>query len=326
MVRSALSIGLLLLVCHGHAQQLQRGEYFFDTDPGFGNATAITFTTATQVDLQIPIAVSGLAPGGHVMGIRMKDNAGNWGLTNRRSFTVAASVVGGDLVSGEYYFDNDPGIGNATPFTFAAALQISYTQSVPVASLAPGGHVIGLRLKDIGGHWSLTNRRLFIVQQQAPGGSITAIEHFLDVDPGFGNGTVIPCTAGPVITDLLFDVLTDTLSGGAHTLFVRAISEHGASSLTNAWPFDVVVGIDELAAHGIRAWPNPLTEALFLQRDDMATPLRLVLLDAQGRSLVSEQWNGARMRLEVGPLSAGSYLLVVQQEGRVPLVVKLLKP
>ncbi len=325
MVRIASFLSLLLFATFMQAQQLQRGEYFFDSDPGFGNATPITFSTAPQVDLQLPIPVSGLTPGGHFMGIRMKDDAGNWGLTNRRSFTVAASVVGGDLVVGEYYFDDDPGIGNATPFTFPSAQQIAYTQAFPVAALQPGGHVLGLRLKDIGGHWGLTNRRIFMVQQQAPGGDITAVEYFLDDDPGFGQGTTITTSGGVVINDLLFEVLTDDLSSGAHTLFVRAISEHGASSLTNAWPFDVLVGIEELNAHGIRAWPNPMVNELFLQRNDSATPLQLVLLDAQGRSLVSEQWRDAQMRLEVGRLSAGKYLLVLQQENTVPLVVKLVK-
>ncbi|MBL7965335.1 MAG: T9SS type A sorting domain-containing protein [Flavobacteriales bacterium] len=326
MARAAFIPGLLLLATLVQAQQLQRGEYFVDADPGFGNAIPISFTSAAQVDLQVAIPMGGLSPGGHILGIRMKDNAGNWGLTNRRAFTVAASVVGGNLVAGEYFFDNDPGIGNATPFSFPAAQQIAYTQAFPMASLSPGGHVLGLRLRDIGGHWGLTNRRVFIVQQQAPGGDITTLEYFLDVDPGFGNGVMVTTTAAPVITDLLFDVLTDTLSGGAHTLFVRAWSEHGAVSITNALSFDVLVGINELAAHGIRAWPNPMVKELFLQRDDFATPLHLTLLDAQGRSLLATQWAGAQFHLQVGQLSAGNYLLVLQREGKVPLVLKLVKP
>lgn len=326
MLRTATFLGLLLIAAFVQAQQLQRGEYFFDSDPGFGNGTPITFTAATQVELQLPIPVGGLTPGGHIMGIRLKDDAGNWGLTNRRSFTVAASVVGGDLVVGEYYFDDDPGIGNATPFTFPSAQQIAYTQAFPVAALPPGGHVLGLRLKDIGGHWGLTNRRLVMVQQQAPGGDISVIEYFLDEDPGFGQGTTIVASGGPVISDLLFDVITDTLSAGPHNLFARAYSEHGAVSLTNVLTFDVLVGIEELAAHGINAWPNPMVNELLLQRDDSAKPLQLDLLDATGRSLTSEQWSGAQFRLEVGQLSAGNYLLVLQQEDKVPLVLKLVKP
>jgi len=325
MVRSAFSIGLLLLASLVHAQQLQRGEYFFDADPGFGNATAITFTAAPEVDLQIPIGVSGLAPGGHILGIRMKDGAGHWGLTNRRSFTVAASVVGGDLVAGEYYFDNDPGIGNATSFTFAAAQQISYTQAFPVASLAPGGHVLGLRLKDIGGHWGLTNRRIFSVQQQAPGGNITTIEYFLDVDPGFGNGTMITTTAAPVINDLLFDVITDVLSDGGHTLFVRAWSEHGTVSITNALQFEVLVGIDELAHLGITAGPNPMVDELVLRRASGGVAIDIDVLDAQGRRLRRERWTNERLDLATRDLATGSYLLLLQMDGRVPLVLKVAK-
>jgi hypothetical protein len=325
MDRAAFILGLLLIATAGSAQQLQRGEYFFDIDPGFGNGTPITFAAAEQVDLQLPIAVSGLAPGGHILGIRMKDNAGHWGLTNRRSFTVASLVVGGDLVEGEYYFDTDPGFGNATPFSFTAAQQINYIQSFPVETLPPGGHVLGLRLRDSGGHWGLTNRRLFMVQEQAPGGNITAVEYFLDVDPGFGNGTMVPTAAAPVITDMLFDVLTDALPGGAHTLFVRAWSEHGAVSITNVLSFDVVVGIDELAEFGITAGPNPMGDELVLRRASTGTAIDMDLLDAQGRRLCSERWTNDRLDLPTGDLAAGSYLILLRMDGKDPLVLKVVK-
>ena len=173
----------------------------------------------------------------------------------------------------------------------------------------------------------MTNRRIFMVQQQAPGGDISEVEYFLDVDPGFGQGTSIATSGGPVINDLLFDVITDTLSAGPHNLFARAYSEHGAVSLTNVLTFDVLVGIEELAARGISAWPNPMVDELFLQRDEFATPLQVVLLDARGRPLRAQQWSGAQMRLEVGHLAAGNYLLsLLGQENKAPLVVKLVKP
>ena len=50
--------------------------------------------------------------------------------------------------------------------------------------------------------------------------NITAMEYYLDVDPGFGMGTTIPVTAAPT-QDVNFSVPTGALSAGFHTLHIR---------------------------------------------------------------------------------------------------------
>jgi hypothetical protein len=64
---------------------LQGGEYFFDTDPGFGNGTAIPFGggLGTNVpDFAFGANISGLPNGNHYLFIRTKEINDKWSLTN----------------------------------------------------------------------------------------------------------------------------------------------------------------------------------------------------------------------------------------------------
>ncbi|MBK9149206.1 MAG: T9SS type A sorting domain-containing protein [Flavobacteriales bacterium] len=247
------------------------------------------------------------------------------------SFLVAAATAvtaasAQELQRGEYYFDVDPGFGNGTAITFTQAAEVSLPLSLDVSALAPGGHVLGVRMMDDAGHWGLTSRRLFMVRSMAPGGDIVRVEYFLDVDPGFGNATAMATAAAPEINGLLLNVLTDALAAGPHTLSVRSLSSTGAWSLTNSITFDVFVGIEELERLGIAAGPNPMADELVLRRTSSGARVAVDLLDAQGRLLRSELWSSDRLVLSTGDLSAGSYLLLLRMEGRDPLVLKLVKP
>lgn len=240
------------------------------------------------------------------------------------AFVTAASAQ--ELQRGEYYFDVDPGFGNGTGINFTQAAEVSLPLSLDVSALAPGAHVLGVRMMDDAGHWGLTNRRFFMVRSMAPGGDMVRVEHFLDVDPGFGNATAVVTTPAPEINGLLLDVLTDALPAGPHTLSVRSLSSTGAWSLTNSITFDVFVGIDELERLGITAGPNPMVDELVLRRSSSGAAIAVDVLDAQGRMLRSERWSNDRLALTTGDLSAGSYLLLLRMEGRDPLVLKLVKP
>jgi hypothetical protein len=238
---------------------------------------------------------------------------------------LAIGSVAQDLQRGEYFLDVDPGFGNGTSITFTQAPEVSQSLSIDVSTLAPGMHVLGLRMLDDAGHWGLTNRRYFMVRSMATGGDIVRVEYFLDADPGFGNGTAVSAGPSPEVSGLLVDVLTDGLSAGPHTLFVRSLSSTGAWSLTNVHTFNVAVGIEELLAWGIIAGPNPMRDELVLQRDPSNESIELDLLDAQGRRLQSQQWTGDRSVLRADALSAGNYLLLLRRLDSAPLVLKVVK-
>jgi hypothetical protein len=69
----------------GNIQQL---EYFIDTDPGFGLATPVTYTPATDVTVSFP--VNGLSAGNHVFYIRSRQNP--WGLVTAQPFSVISTL------------------------------------------------------------------------------------------------------------------------------------------------------------------------------------------------------------------------------------------
>lgn len=66
-----------------------KAEYFVDTDPGFGLATNIPLTPATDVvNLQFTINISSLPLGSHTLFVRAKDANGKWSITNKKVFNV----------------------------------------------------------------------------------------------------------------------------------------------------------------------------------------------------------------------------------------------
>ncbi|MBK9276054.1 MAG: T9SS type A sorting domain-containing protein [Flavobacteriales bacterium] len=248
----------------------------------------------------------------------------------RAQLTLAALLVGSatmaqNMERGEYFVDVDPGFGNGTPFTVPALPEVNVLVDVDMSALTAGHHVLGVRMKDAQGNWGLTNRRSFLVRSMATGGEIERVEVFLDADPGFGNGVPVSVTPAPEIGNLLFDVITDTLSAGAHTLFVRSRSSTGAWSLTSALPFLLVVGIDELEAAGLAAGPNPMQDQLVLQRRLADMPIDLELRDASGRVVLLQQWTTDRLELPTAGLSAGGYLLVLKRPDLEPLILPVMK-
>lgn len=241
------------------------------------------------------------------------------------ALACAITSPGQAVLRGEYYIDTDPGFGQGMAIELDDAQEVSVQLSVDVSGLAPGPHVIGLRTIDDQGHWSLTGRRLFMVQGMAPGGDITGIEYFIDADPGFGQATPWPTTAAPEINAVLPVALSDTLATGAHLVGIRSRSQDGAWSLTHALPFEVVVGVEELSRWGITAGPNPMREELLLQRMATGTPIEILLLDARGALLFSTQWVNERTTLTTAPLAAGNYLLMLRMPDHAPVVLKVVK-
>ena len=225
----------------GVASLVDSLEYFFDEDPGVGSATIIDgFTAANQIALSSEVLVSdNLGFGFHVLGMRAKAVGNSWGTTETRLVFVDQSESGvASLVDSlEYFFDVDPGVGNATIIDgFTAANQIALGSEVLVSdTLAFGFHVLGMRAKAEGGSWGTTETRLVFVDQSESGVAslVDSLEYFFDVDPGVGSATIIDgfTTANQIA--LGSEVLvSDTLAFGFHVLGMRAKAEGGSWGTT----------------------------------------------------------------------------------------------
>jgi hypothetical protein len=66
-------------------------EYFIDTDPGYGAATAVNFTAGTPVVIPFTAALGNLPLGNHNIYIRVKDASNQWSMVGTKPFTVAST-------------------------------------------------------------------------------------------------------------------------------------------------------------------------------------------------------------------------------------------
>lgn len=71
------------------AQNITEMEYFIGTDPGAGNGTPVTLTKDGEVNMNIPLDMTGQAVGDYNISFRVRDDNGIWGIAETREFSIA---------------------------------------------------------------------------------------------------------------------------------------------------------------------------------------------------------------------------------------------
>jgi hypothetical protein len=172
MKKYIFSVIALFMVAVCSAQvAISQAEYFWDTDPGQGLATAVLATDGNFNSAFEQLSKTGItAPsiGVHKFCIRVKDNTGVWGpiFTNiiNVQATVTATVV--SISQAEYFWDTDPGAGNgtavlATDGNFNSAFE--QLTKTGIALPTNGLHVFNIRIKDNTGVWGPVFRNVISV-------------------------------------------------------------------------------------------------------------------------------------------------------------------
>lgn len=224
-------------------------EWFLDTDPGYGNATALAISSAQDLPgLSFNIDLSSLSQGVHIVGVRSKDANGAWSLDNKWLFLKPYSTsetLQPNINRVEWYLDRDPGYGNATSVSISPAQNLSgLSFNIDMAALSQGVHIVGVRSKDANGGWSLDNKWIFLkpyADGPGPVPGIVKMEYFIDVDPGYGKASSISITPANDISMLVFDADISNVSNGAHKLGIRSLDANGAWSLDNKVEFTTVI-------------------------------------------------------------------------------------
>jgi len=226
---------------------INRVEWFMDNDPGYGNATPISITPATDIaNLAINISLLPLNQGVHIVGVRSRDVNGAWSLDNKWLFLKPYPNTGAtpqpNINRVEWFLDTDPGYGNATPLAITPATSIANLAiNIDLTSLQQGVHIVGIRSRDANGAWSLDNKWIFLKPYEGtaatPVPKVMRLEYYIDTDPGFGRGTPVTITAATTIASLVFDADISTVPNGSHKLGIRSLDENGAWSLDNAVDF-----------------------------------------------------------------------------------------
>ena len=330
------------LLCAGTAaaQHVDNAEYFWDTDPGAGNATPMSvldgaYDEALEAIFLETASLPGL--GTRALGIRVKDEDGNWGPVFRTIIAIEPSVVTApeiNVTQAEFFWDIDPGPGSGTPMIafdgdFNSALE---AVSMETSALPDEGvHVLHVRSKDVNDAWSLP----FKVVVEVMGGTVTfpqikvaAAEYFVNIDPGPGLGTQMLAVDGD------FSAALEAVKGGGIPAPVAAgvnVLWLRARDVNNAWgpAFGIVANIDTtitgtvgiLEEEGItmRLAPNPtVADAGFTITFDRMLPDAMIRVqDGTGRLVREHRVNNLR-RVEMGLSGAapGVYIVGVRSDGR----------
>lgn len=225
-----------------------KGEYFIDTDPGFGNGTNIPFSASQNLsNLTFAFDVTSLPTDFHNLYVRFKDANGNWSMSSVRTFYKERldqnNTTAPNIVKGEYFIGSDPGFGNGisiavTPGTDLSAL----TFTADISNLPAGFHQLYTRFKDANGNWGHTNARSLykeVFSAKDPLPNLVKAEYFVDTDPGFGKGKNIPVSPNTELSNLTFAVDMTDVSIGNHKLYVRVQDAKGKWSLTSVNDFEV---------------------------------------------------------------------------------------
>jgi hypothetical protein len=150
-----------------------------------------------------------------------------------------------NILSGEYFWDADPGEGNGTSLlvldgNFDQAIEDLFSSGISVNGLSPGAHSFKVRVKGFDGQWSSTfSQTIFLdgaLTTISRDAKVTMGEYFWDADPGEGNGTSLLALDGnfdQAIEDLFSSgVSVNGLSPGAHSFKVRVKGFDGQWSST----------------------------------------------------------------------------------------------
>ncbi len=290
---------------------ITRVEYFFDTDPGTGNGTAAEFTLNNEIAIDNNWSVNSLNDGVHMLYVRAIDEFGQWSQTFHRLFLkthLQTDVV--NIKEIEYFFDTDPGTGNGTKISVSPAEQITIEQILPVEDLSAGLHSINIRCKFADDNWGQLYHRGFI---KYPAYDIVKVEYYFDDDPGLGNATDLPITPSEMmIIDNILPI--SSLTSGNHTVNIRALSENDKWS--NLYTATVTifggVGIDEADKDKpfVSVYPNPTNGILNLDINGINTPLEIQVISASGSVLLNKKvFESTNTILDLNSFANGMYIL-----------------
>ena len=148
----------LLLLSGGKAFgqiQIQRAEWFVDQDPGFNMATPVSnLSPASEVDFNLSLDINNYGPGLHRFHIRTLDDAGTWSQTLSQAFYVLSRDSASELSYLEWFWDIDPGFGEAYPVPNVSGDTLDSSWAVDLDTLSPGIHNLYVRIQDEEGLWS----------------------------------------------------------------------------------------------------------------------------------------------------------------------------
>lgn len=141
------------------AHQITQMEFYFDDGVVPGNGTSINVSAGEDILKSISVPTGNLTEGLHRLYVRARDENNQWGVPQVKPIIIQNTSATEPLatLSGiEYFFDTDPGVGNATYYALPdTSSEATVSLSIPVDELSLGEHVFYLRAKDSLNRWGI---------------------------------------------------------------------------------------------------------------------------------------------------------------------------
>lgn len=300
-----------------NAADITEAEYFFNDDPGVGNGTTIDITDTANMDEALTVDTTGLSSGVHRVFVRVKNSNNQWSLYQHKTFNIAPIAENNtfDITAVEYFFDVDPGIGNATEINISDVANLNETLVIPVNALSLGIHRVFIRVKSSDNKWSVYEHKTFAVVPalETNTSTITAAEYYIDADPGVGNGTAINITGDNLDENLMLQVPFGTALG-THYIYIRVLNAAGEWSLYERQEFEVngTLGINTTELESIKIFPNPTQDFLNISLPENNQVLQATIYNLQGKEVRS--YTSAIKEIDISALANGTYLLLLKTE------------
>jgi Secretion system C-terminal sorting domain len=317
-------------------------EYYVgNNDPGVGNGTNITIpigvpdASAVNTNITFPAQANGV----QYLYLRSRDQFGKWSQTNYKQLLVGqlnyatppnALPTIGNL---EYYVDNDPGFGNATPITVSGTLtdvQLSNISITLSNTLTSGTHVFHIRSKQ--NPWSIDNAVTFNVGTVTPVNWLyvkaqlqnnssfvnwaTATEtNTKNFDVEWGTNGINFTKLGEVAAAGNSNVVSHynykhtTPSNGFNYYRVKQIDLNGEAKYSTI----VKVLYNKNIKQTIVA-PNPVADMLNVIEPKAVFITAITIIDSKGATVVQKSINAEEqvLSIQVSQLAKGQYVIKVQ--------------
>lgn len=283
-------------------------EYFWDTDPGIGNATDYPIDLSGEdgtVILSLP--TSDVANGVHLLGLRVYN--GNWSHTQHH---IVAVNNNGGIERVEYFWDTDPGIGNAYPYELPSSNKGIVSLDIPTDTLSMGIHLLGMRA--FCGQWSSTTLRY--VAASATEGAIERVEYYWNDDPGHGKATELPFTDGTLA--IVETDITAPSEPGLHVLHIRAYA-NGLWSI----PYIQKVQMNATLVTELSTRDIQISVSRGGLRIKNACGTTFTLTDTSGQPIMTEFLSDENQLIPLSSLPSGTYMVGIETKG-TPIVLKFL--
>ena len=320
-------------------QNIIAAEYFIDTDPGFGNATPIPITPATDLNnVSFNANTSGLAQGAHTIYVRTLNTEGRWAVTNLRQFVSdedwsypAAPATPGNITRVEYFIDTDPGFGNGTPITITPGVDLNNISiDIPAATISEGPHIIYFRSLD---DWSITNYSPFMVSQALPLNFLS----FTAADSG--NDVLLNWTTTNEVNTASFEiemsanngaferiqtVPAKNTSGVNHYNFThrnvpadRLFYRLKQTDIDGAFEYSKIAVVNMRQAAKMSLYPNPASHNIILRNIKSQDITSVVILNMEGKRMLQLE-AAVNNQYHISSIPPGTYVIrIVKKDGSV---------